>query len=206
MDEPIEDDYEQELAETWDDIDGQDFEPEVVRKARALEMEWYRKTNVFEETHRRVLREDQETVHQGEVDRPQQMRQIKHERDVEAGGKADQYTQGTRFVRGNAATRGFADAAISDGHWEQAQGVDVQRHRPSVHMHARTTRGQDRSKQKLILSMYGTRAAAHDWQSEVTRTMIDLGVKQGQSISMRILVPAKKYQSACSRRRVRVIP
>ena len=34
---------------------------------------------------------------------------------------------------------------------------------------------------KLIKRMYGTRAAAHDWQSEVTRTMTDLGFKQGKA-------------------------
>ena len=31
---------------------------------------------------------------------------------------------------------------------------------------------------KLMKSMYGTTAAAHDWQSEVTRTMTELGFKQ----------------------------
>ena len=34
---------------------------------------------------------------------------------------------------------------------------------------------------KLIMSMYETRAAAHDRQSEVTRTMTDLGFKQGKA-------------------------
>ena len=48
VDAPIEEDYEQELAEAWDYIDGQELEPEVVRKARTLEMEWYRKMNVYE--------------------------------------------------------------------------------------------------------------------------------------------------------------
>ena len=53
---------------------------------------------------------------------------------VQAGDKANQHRQGIRFVRGGAAHRGFADAAISDSHWKQAQGVDVQRHKPSVHV------------------------------------------------------------------------
>ena len=48
MDVPIEEDYEQKLAEAWDYIDGQELEPEVVKKARALEMEWYWKMNVHE--------------------------------------------------------------------------------------------------------------------------------------------------------------
>ena len=41
-------DIEQELAEAWEDIDGQELDPEMVRKARALEMEWYKKMNVYE--------------------------------------------------------------------------------------------------------------------------------------------------------------
>ena len=48
IDVPSEEDYEQELAEAWDDIDGQELAPDVVRKARALEMEWYRKMNLYE--------------------------------------------------------------------------------------------------------------------------------------------------------------
>ena len=46
MDVPIEEDYKQKLAEAWDYIDGQELEPEVVKKARVLEMEWYWKMNV----------------------------------------------------------------------------------------------------------------------------------------------------------------
>ena len=35
MDVRSEEEYEQELAEAWDDIDGQEFDPESVKKARA---------------------------------------------------------------------------------------------------------------------------------------------------------------------------
>ena len=42
----IEEDFEQ--AEAWDDTNDQELETEIVRKARALEMEWYRKMNVYE--------------------------------------------------------------------------------------------------------------------------------------------------------------
>ena len=48
MDVPFEEDYEQKLAEAWDYMDGQELEPVVVKKARALEMEWYWKMNVYE--------------------------------------------------------------------------------------------------------------------------------------------------------------
>ena len=48
IDVPIEEDYDQELADAWDDIDGHDLDPETVKKARALQMDWYRKMNVHE--------------------------------------------------------------------------------------------------------------------------------------------------------------
>ena len=64
-----------------------------------------------------------------------------------------------------------------------------------AYMHARTTSdiqvelceedkrepGDENRCGKLIKSMYGTRAAAHDWLSEVMRTMTDLGFKQGKA-------------------------
>ena len=34
MDFPTEEEYEQELPEAWDDIDGQEHDPETVKKAR----------------------------------------------------------------------------------------------------------------------------------------------------------------------------
>ena len=45
----------------------------------------------------------------------------------------------------------------------------------------KTEPGDENRCGKLIKSMYGTRAPAHDWQSEVTRTMTDLGFKQGKA-------------------------
>ena len=67
IDVPFEEDYEQKLAEAWGYIDGQELEPEVVKKARALEMEWYWKMKCArEKTQRIVLRRDQEATHQSE--------------------------------------------------------------------------------------------------------------------------------------------
>ena len=48
MDVPSEEDYEQELAEAWDDIDGQELDPEAVKKAPAPQMECHMKLNVYE--------------------------------------------------------------------------------------------------------------------------------------------------------------
>ena len=49
-----------------------------------------------------------------------------------------------------------------------------------AHMCARTTGDENRCG-KLTKSMYGNWAAAHNWQSEVTRTMTDLVFKQGKA-------------------------
>ena len=64
---------------------------QVMVKSTCLEIEWHRKTNV--RPHRGVLWEDQESNHQGEVNRPQQRRQTEHERNVETGGTAHQHVK-----------------------------------------------------------------------------------------------------------------
>ena len=48
-------------------------------------------------------------------------------------------------------------------------------------MEDKTEQGDEHRYGKLIKLMYGTRAAAHDCQAEVTRTMKDLGFKQGNA-------------------------
>ena len=145
-----------------------------------------------ETTHRRVLRKDQEAVHQGEVGWSQQRRLTTHECEVEANDETNQHRQGTRIVRSNSITRGVADAVVSNCHQKQVQGVLMFNDTSPAYMYARTSSdrhielceedkiesGDENRCEKLMKSMYGTRAAAHDWQSEVTKTMIDLGFKQ----------------------------
>ena len=102
---PTQEDHEDELTEAWDDIDGQQLDPEVVRKARAPEMEWCRKMIVFE---KRPIEECFEKTWKPPirvkwVDHNKGDRQ-KHEREIQAGGKANQHRRGTRFLRGDAAT------------------------------------------------------------------------------------------------------
>ena len=86
---PTQEDHEDELTEAWDDIDGQQLDPEVVRKARAPEMEWCRKMIVFE---KRPIEECFEKTWKPPirvkwVDHNKGDRQ-KHEREIQAGGKA----------------------------------------------------------------------------------------------------------------------
>ena len=115
-----------------------------------------------------MLREDPGATNQGEVSRPQQRRQTKHERKVEACGKANQHRQGKKLVRGEAATRGYADAGITDGHWHKPK-VLMFNGREGAYMHARTAsdiyvelREEDKTSPgdghrcgKFVKSMYG---------------------------------------------------
>ena len=134
MDVPIEEDYEQKLAEASDYIDGQELEPEVVKKARALKMEWYWKMNVYEKRPEEECFEETKRppIKVKRVDRNKK-RQTTHEREVEAGDETDQYKQGTRVLRSNSTTRGDPDATVSNGCWKQAQGVHDQRRKPRLH-------------------------------------------------------------------------
>ena len=187
-------------CKSWQTCDGQESDPEVDRSG--------------------VLREDQEAVHQVEVDRPQGRRQTKHECEVEADGKANQHRQGTRLVRGDATARNFADAAISDGHWKQARGVDVQRHELFVHARAstdicvelceedKTEKGDEHRCGQLMQSKCGTGAIAHDWQAELMRTMKDIGFNQGRASlcvfchrqkDIKTVVQGDDFVSSCER-------
>ena len=126
IDVPLDQDYEQELAEAWNDIDGEELYPEMERKARALQMEWCRTMNVHEKRPIDVCVDKTKKP-------PIKVKWIDHNKgdrqnmSVWSTLVAKQINTGkeTRSVRGDAATRGFADAAIGDGHWEQVQGVDV---------------------------------------------------------------------------------
>ena len=64
MDVSMEEACEQELTEAWDDIGGQELDPETVEKARALEMEWYRNMNVYE---KECFEKTKKATHQGGV-------------------------------------------------------------------------------------------------------------------------------------------
>ena len=83
MDVPLEEDYEKELAEAWDDIGGQELDPEV-GMVQADEC-------VREETHRGVLDKTKKPPIKVKWMNHNQREQTKHERKVEAGGKAHQH-------------------------------------------------------------------------------------------------------------------
>ena len=48
IDVPLEEDCGQEEAEAWDDIDGQEFDPGMVRERTCIGHELHRKMNVYE--------------------------------------------------------------------------------------------------------------------------------------------------------------
>ena len=45
-------DKEKEMQQAWDDVSGKDLKPELVRKARAEEMEYIEKTNLYNKVPR----------------------------------------------------------------------------------------------------------------------------------------------------------
>ena len=108
MDVPIKEDFEQELARAWDDIDGQELDPETVKKARAVETEWCWKMNVYvtrpvEECFEKTKKTKKPPNKVEWVDHNKGDRQKVNVRS-RLGSKADQHRQGTRVVRGNAVT------------------------------------------------------------------------------------------------------
>ena len=98
----------------------------MARKARALEMEWYRKINVYE---KRSIEECFEKTRKPSfkvklVDRNKGDRQ---HMNVRSRLVAKHINTGNEqgCIRSNSTTRGVVDAAVSNGHWNQAQSADV---------------------------------------------------------------------------------
>ena len=147
MDVPIEEDYEQELAEAWDDVDGQELDPETVR---ALEMEWYMKMNVCE---KRPIAECIEKTKKPPI-------KVRDRQNVNVR---------SRLVKKKINT------CKEEGLFAATPPLEALRMLLTA-----TVTGKHRCG-KLIKSMYGTRAAAHDWQAEVTRTMKKLRFNQGKA-------------------------
>ena len=196
MDVPSEEDYEQGLAEGWDDIDGQELDPEAVKKARAQEMEWCRKMNAYE---KRPIVECFEKTKKP----PIKVKWIDHNKgdrqsvNVRSRLVAKQINTGKEdgclFAAAPPleALRMLLSTTVTGNKSKSLMFNDICR----VYMHARTTSDiyvelcdEDKTEPgdhhrcgKLIKSMCVARAAAHDWQAEVTRTMKDLGFKQGKA-------------------------
>ena len=185
----------QELAEAWDDIDGQELDPEVVRKARALEKEWYKKVNVYEKRpiEECIEKNKKPPIKVKSVDRNKRDRQHMNVRSRLVAKQINTGKEQGLFAETPPleALRMLLSATVTGNLSMVLMLIDIRR----AYMYARTTSdrnvelceedwsepGDENRCGKLIKSMYGTRAAAHDCQSEVTRTMTDLGFKQGQA-------------------------
>ena len=136
MDVPIDENYELKLAEASDYIDGQEVEPEVVKKARALEMEWHWKMNVHEKRPKEECFEETKRppIKVKRVDRNKRDRQHMNVRS-RLVTKQINTSKEQGFFAANPA-RGDPDASVSNGCWKQAQGVHDQRRKPRLHARA----------------------------------------------------------------------
>ena len=207
MDVPIEEDYEQKLAEASDYIDGQELEPEVVKKARALEMEWYWKMNVYEK------RPEEECFEQTKKPPIKVKWFDRNKRDRQHINVRSRLV--TKQIN-TSKEQGFFEATPRREGFRMLLSATVAGNKPKVfmindvsrdYMHARTSSDiyvelceEDRTEPrdenrcgKLVKSMYETRAAAHDWQSEVTGTMTELGFKQGKASPCVFRETTKRY-------------
>ena len=192
MDVPAEEDHEQEL---WDDIDGQELDPETVKKARALEMEWYMKMNVYEKRPLEECFEKTKRPHI-KVKWVDQNQGVRYNVNVRSRLVAKQIKTGKEeglFAETPPleALRTPLSATVAGNKLKAPMFNDISRE----YMHARTASdvyvglceedktepGDEHRCGKFVKSMYGTRAAAHNWKAEVTRTMTDLGFKQGKA-------------------------
>ena len=178
VDVPPKEDYAQELPEAWDDIDGQELDPEVVRKARALEMEWYRKTRVYE---KRPIEECFEKTKRPPikvkwVDRNEGDRQHVNVRSRLVAKQINTGKEQGLFAATLPleALLMLLSATVTGNKPKVLMFNDMSR----AYMYVRATSdiyvelcgedktepGDENSCGKLIKSRCGTRAVAHDWQ------------------------------------------
>ena len=161
-------------------LDGQELDPETVRKARALEMDMVQedacvREGPFEECFEKTTRPPTKVKR---IDHNQSDRQ---NMNVWSSLVAKRIN---RFVRDDApleASRMLPSATVAGHKHKVRMFNDISRAYTHARMASdmcvelcvrriRPSRDEHRCG-KLIKSVYGTRAAAHDWQSEVTGTM-----------------------------------
>ena len=210
MNVPVEEDYQQELEEAMDDSDGQEVDPQAVKKARALEIKCDRKTRVYE---KRLIQERSEKTKKPPI-------QVKCDHN-----KGDRHKLNLRsrlLAKQNNTSNGecfFAATPPLEAFWMLlSTTVSVNNSMAPMFndicrdfMHARTTDtyvelceedrtepGDEHRCGKLTKSMYPWLAGGSDENTGV-------GVQARKSIFMCVLASAERHQSSCQQTRLRAI-
>ena len=199
------DEYKALWLQAWDDITGQELDTGKVIEARRLEVEYYEKMKVLSRVHRDVCW--QKTGRP-----PLKARWIDHDKgdryrsrwvakqfknmDSDEWFAATPPLEALRAVLSFATTggigKGFMVNDVSRAFFYAPVQQDI-----FVELCDEMRRGpeDDNMVGWLNKSMYGTKAAAQNWQSEVQRTMHELGFVQGRSSSVLFWHPVRRIRA-----------
>ena len=194
-------------AEFWDDLTGLPLDGDMVRAARKLEMDFFRKKAVYTKVPRsqtnghKVIAVRWVDINKGDDKRPDYRSRLVA-KEINTHKRLDLFAatpplESLRYLTSACARQG-----------EQGRGDirmmfnDVKR----AYFFAPATRevyvelpGEDASEGmvgRLNLSMYGTRDAAQNWARQYTQTLLDMGFRQGVASPCHFYHPGKDLRTA----------
>ena len=185
----------EELDEAWDDVTGKELDPELVRKARAKEIAYFRAMGVYRKvpiseaykwTSKAPIGTRWVDVNKGDSDNPDYRSRLVA-KEINRGANPELF----------AATPPIESLKllISMAASKQKQGKDLKLMFNDVsraYFYAKSRRkifvqlpDEDKEPEdegmcgELLLSMYGTRDAAQNWEAEYSSFLISIGFEQG---------------------------
>ena len=193
---PPEENYDAELQQAWDDVNGAELDAKKVKAARKLEMEYYFKMKAYkrvpvrqclERTGRKPIKVMWIDHNKGDVDQPNyRSRLVAKQFNT---GNDDSFFAATPPIEGLRVV--FSHATTGRSRTKAVMVNDVSR----AYMHAEAAPNiyVDECEEAEVegdtepmcwlttKSMYGTRPAASQWQKEFTKTMLNAGFELGKS-------------------------
>ncbi len=182
------------LEEAWDDVTGEELDPEEVKKARAEEIEFFRNRRVYRKvpieqcvkrTGKHPIKVRWVDINKGDKRRPKYRSRLVA-KDIKRNARPDLYAATPPLE----ALKAVLAVAAKGGKTGGLMVNDVKRayfYAPAVREVYVELCEEDRGNGEenmcglLDFSMYGTRDAAQNWQIEFTKTLLNLGFQRGKS-------------------------
>ena len=203
------------LDQAWDDHTGESLDAKKVKEARQLEMDYHEKMHVFdkvpiaqcwERTGKAPLKARWVDIDKGTRYRSRWVtKQFK-------GSDSEEWFAATPPIE---ALRALISHTMGGPKKKALMVCDVSRaffcapvqHEIYVELceEAKKTVDDNNMCAKLRMSMYGTNAAAQDWQKKIQETMATLGFSIGKASPVLFCHLPKKFEMSCVRRRVRCV-
>lgn len=192
--EPECDDTNNNLEVAWDDVSGKYLNPDEVRKARAAEIEYYRKMGVYKKvpiteclakTGQRPIGVRWVDVDKGDRDRPNYRSRLVAKQY--RGQKDDDLYAATPPIEAlrivvSAATTGNKEKVVMVNDVSRAYMYAMCEEDIYVELCAEDQEpGEEHMCGKLVKAMYGTRPAARMWQREVAKTLTEAEFSAGRT-------------------------